>query len=413
MVLAVRIAILLLVGLAIHLGTVAEAASTYSPRSAVAVSDETLRSQDVAVPVSGRGTRGPGGYRGGSSNRSSPGRSYSKTAKPRRSSPKQSAIRSQKNGPAAKATSGIAARRTSRNDPRTSRPTAKLSTQSGRLSGQTKLQVAAQRAQSRSGVTGTRSQKRKLSGSRKSESAPRMVRRSKGGDGSRGVHQNREPVGSLHAHRNRPSVGVRVAREQKSDNSSSRYTLMATSPRTLVGRYSGYHPSGIRAAMGANASRMGREVSVARAKRSLDQTLARNKALTANQNSKLRRVGHFLERHLKDMLNHAKAYSGNKIVIGRTGIDAWMKQYGYQKGAREAGANFFEPHPKLRGKELWEANKKFLTDAVNGGARVYLATPHRFAIGSYKGKGFYQKEIEHLENLGYVISENGLYMHRS
>jgi hypothetical protein len=406
MVLTVPITIFVFASLAVHFGGVAEVASTDLAKSAIATSDEALRAQFFAVPVTGRSTRGLAGYRGGSSNRPSPNRSTTKVAKPRRSSSNQSTVRTKKRRPTVKANAGIATRRMSRNDPRTYRSTSKLSTQQRPVSGRIKL--AALRAQSRLGVIGTRSQKRKLLSSLKSSSSSQMFRISKRRGGSRDAHQNRETFGS---------AGVRIARQEKrSGNSSSRYTLMATSPRALVGRYAGHHPSGIRATIGANAASMGREASIARAKWRLNRELARNKELTANQNSKLRKVGHYLERHLKDMVNHAKAHNGSKIVIGRTGIDAWMKQYGYEKGAREAGANFFEPHPALlkpgQEKKLWEANKKFLTDAANQGARVYLGTPHRFAFGSFRGKGFYQREIEHLEGLGYVISKDGLHMDR-
>lgn len=186
---------------------------------------------------------------------------------------------------------------------------------------------------------------------------------------------------------------------------------MATSPRALVGRYSGHHPSGIRAALGANASRMGHEVSVARAKQRLNRTLAQNKALTANQNLKTRRAGHVFEKHFKDVLNHARAYSGKKVVIGKDGLDPWMQRYGYKKAGIETGTKYFDPKPATNGKkspenELSPENKKFLSDAVKEGARVYLATPHQFRSRSY------MLEINHLEGLGYAISRDGLYMHR-
>lgn len=409
MVLAARLALPLLVGLAIHMGTVAEAALTYSSRSAVTASDQTLRAQDVVVPVSGRSTRGPGGYRGGSSSRPSPGRSYSKAAKPRRSSPKQSTMRSQKNGPAAQSTSGIAARRSTKTDPRTFRLRTKLSTQSGRISGRTRPQVTAQRSRSRAGLIGNRSQSRNLSRSKKSESLSRIAGSSKGRGGARGIYQKPDPVKPLQVQQNRHSIGVRIAREKKGRNSNSRFTLMATSPRALIGRYSGHHPYGLRAALGVNASRMGREVVVARAKQRLNRTLAQNKLLTANQNIKTGRFGHVFEKHFKDVLNHAKAYSGKKVVIGKDGLDPWMQRYGYRRAGIETGTKYFDP-PATNGKkplenELSPENKKFLSDAVKEGARVYLATPHQFR------SRFYQLEIEHLEGLGYVISRDGLYMH--
>lgn len=117
-----------------------------------------------------------------------------------------------------------------------------------------------------------------------------------------------------------------------------------------------------------------------------------------------------MERHLKDVVKHAKDYSGRKIIVGKYGSDEWMKQYGYENAAHETGAKYFHVDPQKfkswsPGKQ-WAMNEKFLRNAVRDNARVYLATPHQFATGHYR------REIGYLQSKGYIISSDGLYMHK-